>query len=276
MTSPIIVIEPEDEDQPQSSPGGGEGRGGGEDEGLGRTWEPSKAADLLMIPEDPGMPPRPKSPESPRSFSRSGSSLFQRNPSFRRMSSISQGVRRGMKRTLSTLSGDSGVQRRGSYIWPDGTVDETSNLKPKITLLNAITIIVGSVIGSGIFVSPKGVLEYTGSIGLSLIIWTLCGLYSMIGCHCFNELGTMIKKSGADYIYIKEAFGPFLGFLRIWVECVVVKPGINAIIAITFGIYIIKPLYPDCPTNDAAVSLLAAVAISRYHHCFHSFFCCLP
>ncbi|ESP04986.1 hypothetical protein LOTGIDRAFT_184960 [Lottia gigantea] len=134
-------------------------------------------------------------------------------------------------------------------------------LKPKITLLNGITVIVGSIIGSGIFVSPKGVIGNCGSVGLSLIIWLLCGLYSMVGAYCYSELGTSIVKSGADYAYIFVTFGPFLAFLRIWVECVVVRPCTLAIVALTFAYYVIEPLFPDCAQPDDAVRLLAALCI---------------
>lgn len=139
--------------------------------------------------------------------------------------------------------------------------DETINLKPKVSLINGITIIVGSIIGSGIFVSPKGVLENAGSVGLSLVIWVACGLFSMIGAYCYVELGTSIIKSGADYAYMYEAFGPCLAFLRLWVECMIVRPCSQAIVALTFSYYVVEPLFPDCEQPDVAVRLLAVVCI---------------
>lgn len=64
---------------------------------------------------------------------------------------------------------------------PGASNDDVICLKPKMSLLNGITVIVGSIIGSGIFVSPKGVLENTGSVGLSLSVWIISGLFSTVG-----------------------------------------------------------------------------------------------
>lgn len=135
-------------------------------------------------------------------------------------------------------------------------------LKPKMSLLNGITVIVGSIIGSGIFVSPRGVLANTGSVGASLVVWVACGIFSMIGAYCYAELGCMITKTGADYAYIMEAFGPFVAFLRLWVECMIVRPCSQAIVALTFSFYVLRPIFPDCDPPDPAVRALAFVCIA--------------
>ncbi|XP_056637626.1 Y+L amino acid transporter 2 [Diorhabda sublineata] len=139
--------------------------------------------------------------------------------------------------------------------------DEEITLKPKMTLINGITVIVGSIIGSGIFVSPSGVLKNTGSVNVSLIVWTASGIFSMVGAYCYAELGTMIRKSGADYAYIMETFGPFWAFIRLWIECMIVRPCSQAIVALTFSQYVMKPFFPECEPPDGAARLLAVCCI---------------
>ncbi|KAL3890250.1 hypothetical protein ACJMK2_002538 [Sinanodonta woodiana] len=144
-----------------------------------------------------------------------------------------------------------------------GDKESTSvKLKKELGLHNAVAIIVGVIVGSGIFVSPKGVLLEAGSVGTSLIIWGLCGLISLIGALCYAELGTCILKSGADYAYIMESFGHLPAFLYLWVALIIIMPTGNAITALTFANYIIQPLFPDCEAPTIAVTLLAALCIT--------------
>jgi len=144
-------------------------------------------------------------------------------------------------------------------------IDQIIALKKEIGLGNAVAIIVGVIVGSGIFISPKGVLMEAGSVGLSLTVWSMCGVISLVGALCYAELGTCILKSGADYAYIGEAFGNLPSFLYLWVALVVIMPTGNAITALTFAKYVLQPVFPDCDVPGEAARLLAALCISKYN-----------
>ncbi|KAJ6645365.1 Y+L amino acid transporter 2 [Pseudolycoriella hygida] len=132
-------------------------------------------------------------------------------------------------------------------------------LKKELGLLDGVAIIVGVIVGAGIFVSPKGVINYSGSIGQALIVWVCSGVLSMVGALCYAELGTMIPKSGGDYAYIGVAFGPLPAFLYLWVALLILVPTGNAITALTFAQYLLQPFWPTCDAPIEAVRLLAAV-----------------
>ncbi|KAJ1166649.1 hypothetical protein NDU88_007048 [Pleurodeles waltl] len=134
-------------------------------------------------------------------------------------------------------------------------------LKRKITLLRAISLNVGTIIGSGIFISPKGVLKNSGNIGVSLIVWLACGVLSMFGALSYADLGTTIKKSGGDYIYILEILGPLPAFIRVWVEFIMLRPGTAAVVSLAFGRYLIEPLFTPCHAPILAVKLITASGV---------------
>ncbi|XP_077992544.1 Y+L amino acid transporter 2-like [Glandiceps talaboti] len=134
-------------------------------------------------------------------------------------------------------------------------------MKKEINLFSGICVVMGCIIGSGIFISPKGVLEYSGSVGTALIVWSICGVVAFLGGLCYAELGSSIPKSGGEYTYLNEAFGPTLAFLMLWVNFVIVAPGDIAIISQTFAIYAVVPFYGECDPPRWAVVLISEACI---------------
>lgn len=119
-------------------------------------------------------------------------------------------------------------------------------LKKNITLFQGVAIIVGIIIGSGIFVSPVGILIHVKSVGMSFVMWSLCGLYNTLCALCYAELGASMPQSGGEYIYIKRAFGDFVAFLCLWINFTIICPvGVAALSLIT-TLYILQPIFPDC------------------------------
>ncbi|XP_062250176.1 cystine/glutamate transporter isoform X2 [Platichthys flesus] len=171
------------------------------------------------------------------------------------------------KRSTST----GGVTKNGHKFSENGTSDSNGKLQDeddrkvglgkKVTLLRGISIIVGTIIGAGIFISPKGILKYSGSIGMSLIVWIGCGVLSLFGALSYAELGTCIKKSGGHYTYIMEIFGPQMAFIRLWVDLIAIRPAGMAVISLAFGQYILEPLFMPCAIPPVAVKLATAIGI---------------
>ncbi|KAI3380665.1 hypothetical protein SNEBB_002659 [Seison nebaliae] len=139
---------------------------------------------------------------------------------------------------------------------------ENVKLKQEISLMDAISIIVGTIIGSGIFISTKGVLEGTGSIGMSLIVWLVSGITAFMGANCYGELGVAIPRSGGDYSYFQEICGPFWAFLRLYCDAIIIRPSAAAVNALAFAYYLLEPIYGNCGgAPSGAIRLLAIFLI---------------
>ncbi|EDO40551.1 predicted protein [Nematostella vectensis] len=144
------------------------------------------------------------------------------------------------------------------------------HLKKEVSLINGVALVVGVMIGSGIFISPKGVLQQTGSVGLSLVVWAGCGLLALFGSLCYCEMGTMIPKSGAEYSYLKDAFGPLPAFLYSWTLALIIRPSSLAIVSLTFARYVTQPFFPNCEISPLSVrKILAAccLALTLFINC---------
>ena len=109
-----------------------------------------------------------------------------------------------------------------------------------LTYLNGLSLIVGLIIGSGIFSSPSQVNLNAASPGASLIVWAVAGILAWTGAASFAELGGAIPLNGGAQIYLSKIFGDLAGFLFTWCAVLVLKPGSAAIIAIIFGEYVVR------------------------------------
>ncbi|XP_078260765.1 cystine/glutamate transporter [Rhinoraja longicauda] len=145
---------------------------------------------------------------------------------------------------------------------PSQNTEETVVLKKKVNLLRGISIIIGTIIGAGIFISPKGILQHTGTVPMALAVWAACGILSLFGALSYAELGTSIPKSGGHYTYILEAFGPLPAFVRVWVELIVIRPAATAVISLAFGQYILQPLFMPCGVPEIAVKITTTIGIT--------------
>ncbi|XP_050354344.1 b(0,+)-type amino acid transporter 1-like isoform X1 [Nymphalis io] len=148
-------------------------------------------------------------------------------------------------------------------------------LQRELGLFSAVNLILGVMIGSGIFVSPATALEHSGSVALCLIVWTVSGIISLLGALSFAELGTVLGKSGAEYSYFQEAFGkthkywgPLPSFICAWIYVVILRPAEVAIIVMTFAEYAFQPFTTDLQSDYKATAIklgsLAALFIMTY------------
>lgn len=109
-----------------------------------------------------------------------------------------------------------------------------------LTFLNGLSLVVGLIIGSGIFSSPASVNSNAGSPGAALIVWVVSGILAWTGAASYAELGGAIPLNGGAQVYLSKIFGEWAGFLFTWCAVMVLKPGSAAIIAIIFGEYMVR------------------------------------
>ncbi|XP_065676723.1 b(0,+)-type amino acid transporter 1-like isoform X1 [Hydra vulgaris] len=126
--------------------------------------------------------------------------------------------------------------------------------KQKVGLLGCISLIVGTMIGSGIFASTSNVFINAGSPGMALIVWTASGVLVALISLCYVEMGTMIPLSGGEYSYYSEAFGELPAFVFSYTSTLFLKPAQLAAILLACGDYITVPFfYNDCNVEDRII-----------------------
>ena len=140
----------------------------------------------------------------------------------------------------------------------------TSGLRRAIRLPHATAMVVGTIIGASIFVQPSEVTARVPTLWGSALVWAVAGGLTLMGALVTAELASLHPESGGVYVYLREAFGPWLGFLWGWAMFWVMHSGIIAAVAMVFGSYVdaLIPLGSPGATKGVAV----AVIVNKENH----------
>jgi APA family basic amino acid/polyamine antiporter len=153
-----------------------------------------------------------------------------------------------------------------------------SELARDLGVSHASAVVVGTIIGSGIFLVPAEMMQAVGSARLVYLAWLVGGLLSFFGALTYAELGAMKPQAGGEYVYVRDAYGPLAGFLYGWTWFVIAKPASVATVAIglvrilgTFSIFsffsknflsVNLLAHPFSVTWGQLVAIAAAIVIS--------------
>jgi amino acid transporter len=129
-------------------------------------------------------------------------------------------------------------------------------------LWDAVSIIIGIVVGSGIYETPPLVLQNVSGPAVALALWAVCGLLSLVGALCYAELASTYPRAGGDYVYLGRAFGPWLGFLFGWAQLAVILTGSIGMLAFVFADYAVRLLWGRAPERAWPLAAGAVAALS--------------
>jgi len=132
-----------------------------------------------------------------------------------------------------------------------------------LSLIDGVALVVGVVVGTGIFKTPSLVAAHTGSDGAFYLAWILGGVISLIGALCYAELAATYPHAGGDYHYLTRAFGKQVAFLFGWARMTVIQPGSIALLAFVFGDYLSQLLPPPFSTSLCAFLAIAALTAAN-------------
>ncbi len=154
--------------------------------------------------------------------------------------------------------------------------DHQQQIEPHIGVFDGVSIIVGIVIGVGIFKAPMMVYSHVSSVWIGLGVWTIGGVLALVGALCFAELASAYPRSGGDYVYLTHAFGRFTGFMFGWAQMTILFAGSIGVMAFVFADYAME-IFPfgifDADGNggliqdrwSTALAILAVVVLSGLH-----------
>jgi len=137
-------------------------------------------------------------------------------------------------------------------------------LEARLSLWDAVSIILGIVIGAGIYQTPPLIFRNVTGPWWGLGAWALGGVLSLLGALCYAELASTYPRSGGDYVYLTRAFGPWMGFLFGWAQLVIIRTGNIGMLAYIFADYALRLWDPGAGSprllSEAQVTFIYAAA----------------
>src|SRR5215831_19293785 len=116
-----------------------------------------------------------------------------------------------------------------------GSAEAGPELVKGLGLTSATTLVMGSMIGSGIFIVSAEIAREVNSPGLLILAWAVTGFMTIVGALSYGELAAMMPKAGGQYVYLRESLGPLWGFLYGWTLFLVIQTGTIAAVGVAFG-----------------------------------------
>ena len=144
------------------------------------------------------------------------------------------------------------------------TITPRPNSRATSKLSHAGAVVVGTIIGSGIFLVPTEMMQAVGSARLVYLAWLVGGLLSFFGALTYAELGAMKPQAGGEYVYVRDAYGPLAGFLYAWTWFLIAKPA--SIATVTTGLVRILGTFPVFSFFSHAFYSTASVAHPVHAH----------
>lgn len=136
-------------------------------------------------------------------------------------------------------------------------------LRREIGLFGAVMLVIGGIVGVGIFRNPAVVARAVHAPGLILAAWIAGGVVALLGAFVYAELAQRIPETGGDYAYLRRVYGPLVGFLNGWTTLLVVQTGGMAAVAITFAAYLKTALGVEIDDRVTVVVTLGALAAAN-------------
>src|SRR5208283_5471004 len=116
-----------------------------------------------------------------------------------------------------------------------GPAPSSERLKPGLSLFDSVTLVAGSMIGSGIFIVSADITRQVGTPAALLMVWLVAGVMTIAGALAYGELAAMMPDAGGQYVYLREAYGGMWAFMFGWTLLLVIQTGTIAAVAVAFA-----------------------------------------